>query len=199
MTTLATTRLVLSPLTLRDDALYCRVYTDPQVMQHVGPALSTESAMIDFEKALRGASQSPPLRHRWVVTERASGDHAGLVGLDYDNSCAEVGALLLGAHQDHGYAAEAIAALADLAFCRLGLTRLHTRHSRINARAAGLMRKLGFVPVGPIAQEEAQQRWQLSAQQWNKSRTRFAPPVQAKQLQSATVPVSLASVPGDEH
>lgn len=199
MTTLTTPRLLLRPLTVRDDEFYCSLYTDPLVMQHVGPALGREAALINFDKAVRGASQSPPLRHRWVLVERDSDDSVGLVGLDYDNLCAEVGALLLVAHQKRGYAAEAIAALADLAFNKLGLARLHTRHAPINAGAAGLMRKLGFVLDSPIAQEKAQRRWQLTVQQWDYSPYRKGRSAQAEQLQSPTVPVSCASVPGDKN
>ena len=197
--TMLTTRLLLRPLTDDDDEFYCSLYTDPQVMQHVAPALSAETASINFEKALRGASQSPPLRHRWVLVERDSDDSVGLVGLDYEDLRAEVGALLLLPHQGRGYAAEAIAALTEVAFLKFGLTLLHTRHARINGGAAGLMRKLGFAPAIPTDEKETECRWQLTAQQWCDSPYRSALPNQGEQLQSPPVPVSCGCVSGDKN
>jgi RimJ/RimL family protein N-acetyltransferase len=96
-----------------------------------------------------------------VIVEAGTGADVGLLGLLGDGAEAEVGALVVADRQGHGYAAEAITALARHAFADLGVRRLHTRHAPANAAAAGLMRKCGFAPLP--ADADGQVRWEFTA------------------------------------
>ena len=79
---------------------------------------------------------------------------------------AEVGAIILPAWHSRGYAAEAIALLAEYAFALPSCTRLHTRHAATNAAAIGLMEKLGFALVATDAEPPLGFRWELQRANW---------------------------------
>ena len=168
MSKLVTARLQLRPLGPDDETFYCRLYCDPALMRHVGAALTGDAALRSFHTARRSMEQSPPRRHLWVLVEQDSNLDVGLLGLECAGVSAEVGALVEASHQDRGYAAEAIAAIAGHAFLALGLTLLHTRHDAGNGGAAGLMRKLGFALISPPGATHC--RWQLTEGHWRASR-----------------------------
>ena len=70
--------------------------------------------------------------------------------------------LIFPEHQARGYASEAIDTVADFAFARLGLLRLHARHAPGHDLAAGLMASLGFVRA-PDADDGHPVRWERLA------------------------------------
>ena len=174
---LRSARLHLRKLVPADERLYCGLYTDPHVMRHVAAPLAPEAAQRAFRTVLRQLAGDPPLSHYWVLVPRTGRAAFGLVACVPDRDdpgSAEVGVLLQGHAEGRGYAAEAIAALADEAFDG-PFRRLWTRHSRDNALATGLMRKLGFAPMDGVGGDPAPVRWQLSRQEW-RDRTAFASP-----------------------
>ena len=162
-------RLDLRPLADGDEALYVRLYTDPQVMQRVGAPQDAGAAARGFRAALRMNAAAVPTRLFWVIHDRQAMQELGLSGLVLDApGDGEVGVVLPAAHQGRGVATEAIAALAEHAFSAMGLQRLHTRHEAGNGLAAGLMATLGFEAL-PAQGETARCRWQLTPQAWARS------------------------------
>ena len=165
---LRSARLHLRRLVSSDERLYCRLYTDPHVMRHVAAPLAPEAAQRAFRTVLRQLAGDPPRSHYWILVPRTGPAALGLMACVPDRgdpASAEVGVLLQGHAEGRGYAAEAIAALADEAFGG-SLRRLWTRHARDNALAGGLMRKLGFAPMDHVGGDPAPMRWQLSRQAW---------------------------------
>lgn len=174
MSELRSLRLQLDPLAEQDGPFYCGLYTDPEIMRHVGKPLDAEAARRSFRAVRCDATKAAPRRRQWVMRENPSREPVGLLGLDCQEHGAEVGALILPIHQARGYAAEAIAAVATYAFDTLGLTHLHTRHDGGHAAAAALMRKLGFEPSAPTSARGPDKFWQLSRKQWQASAYRRA-------------------------
>ena len=175
---LSTTRLRLRPLAASDERLYCSLYTDPHVMRHVAGPLAPEAAQRAFRTVLRQLASDPPLSHYWILVPRTGEAALGLMAClpDRDDpGSAEVGVLLHGHAEGRGYAAEAIAVLADAVFARPGQRRLWTRHARDNGLATGLMRKLGFTSLDDVGGDPAPVRWQLERQAWL-ARAAFASP-----------------------
>lgn len=161
MSLLATDRLNLTPLAPVHRALYCRLYTDPQVMRHIGACLDRAKAEHGFALALRAWDSPSPSNLVWSMDIRENAVSAGLLGLRMQGEDAEVGALILPEFQASGLATEAIAAIADHAFAILGLRRLFTRHRREHVAAAALMRRLGFSALPEVADDPLGQRWAL--------------------------------------
>lgn len=166
---LHTPRLHLRPLRRDDEAIYCALYTDAGVMRHVVEPLTAAAAQRAFAAVMRQLAAVPPQSHYWILASRGAGEALGLMALvpdREDGMSAEVGVLLFGPAQCRGYAAEAIAALADAVFAAPDHRRLWTRHGRENPAAVGLMRKLGFEPIEDAATGPAPVRWQLWRGTW---------------------------------
>jgi len=164
-------RLDLRPLAAADEELYCAIYTDIELMRLVAAPLTADAAQRAFAAArVANASGKSHLAY-WVLVERHQRVDIGLLGLlgQAMSDTAQVGAMILPAWHSRGYAAEAIAALADYAFSTLRLNRLHTRHAAANAAASGLMAKLGFVLIGTAAAGAHGHRWELRREHWRHS------------------------------
>ena len=164
----ATGRLRMRRLAQADEAFYCRIYTDAGLMRHVAQASTEQTARKDFQNACREDFQSAQWWY-WVMQTRDQEHDVGLLGLVASEGvggyAGEIGAMLLPAAQGGGLAAEAIAALVDIAFAQTTLQRLHTRHARANVAAEGLMRKLAF--TRQLADDKV--CWQLSRDTWRES------------------------------
>lgn len=164
-----TARLHLRPIGEADEALYCHLYTDPDLMQHIAPPITMEAARRSFAMALRQQSWA---RQRWILVDQAATARTGvgLLGLFLDageaaGRCAEIGVMLLPAWQGRGFAAEAIAAMAERVFLASHVDALWTRHAPRNALATGLMHKLRFVPED-MPGDASQRRWTLTRARW---------------------------------
>ncbi len=163
-----TARLHLRALSPPDERLYCSLYTNPHVMRHVAQPLSPAAAKRAFSAVLAQLAADPPRARYWILGSQEELGDLGLMAWvpdPGDVGSAEVGVVLAGPAACRGYAAEAIAALADAVFSRATSRRLWTRHAHDNGPAVGLMRKLGFMPLdadGP----PSQLRWQLERQAW---------------------------------
>lgn len=166
---LSTPRLRLRPLALPDERLYCSLYTDPHVMRHVAEPLAPEAARRAFMVVMEQLAADPPKACYWVIRPRDGGDALGLLAClpDRDDTgSAEVGVLLAGTAACRGYATESIEALAEAVFARPAQHRLWTRHAPGNGPALGLMRKLGFAPMGNSGSGSTPLHWQLRRQAW---------------------------------
>lgn len=153
-TPLAAPPFALHPFAEADLALYVGLFTDAEVMHHVGPP---------FERARAERAAAASLRHQrdeagrfrhWVITH-AEGT-AGLLGLALRSAAwaegeAELGVLLLPVWQARGAATAAITAVRPWAFDIARLAALTCHHAEGHAGAAGLMRRVGFVPAPPRA------------------------------------------------
>lgn len=163
-----TPRLHLRLMDERDEALYCRLYADPEVMRHIAAPLSAEAARRSFRA---GCRQQSARVQRWIVCERASDDcdGIGLVGLFLAGDEAELGIMLLARAQGRGYAAEAIAGMTDRVFASPTLQLLRTRQAPGNTAVVALMRRLGF--EGPESELEpavgsAGLQWRMTRVRW---------------------------------
>ena len=116
MTGFDTARLHLRPIGEGDEALYCGLYTDPDLMRHIAAPMTLEAAKRSFGAACR---QQSWMKQRWILLERSSAVpiSIGQLGLFVDadatqGASAEIGVMLLDDWQKRGYAAEAIMAMA---------------------------------------------------------------------------------------
>lgn len=159
-------QLILRPLNDADADLYCQLYTDAEVMGHIAPPLTPESARRAFDLALAQAA-APSRVGYWTSCLRGSRGGCGLLALipDQPNThSAEIGILLLPPIHGKGYGTEALATLGDHAFSMLRLERLWTRHHRANLAVTRMMKTLGFEPGQ--TQRRDQMRWVVGRDDW---------------------------------
>ena len=94
---------------------------------------------------------------QFVVVDKAAGKAIGTCLLfrhDEASARAELGFVLARRHWGGGYMAEALAALIDCAFGRMGMRRLEAEANPGNVASGRLLRRLGFVREGL-----ARERW----------------------------------------
>lgn len=166
---LDTPRLRLRPIGDGDGSLYCRLYTDPDVMRHIAAPLSADAAQRAFAAVLAQARQvSPPLR-LWALAERSSGRDIGIVALIRHggrDDALELGAMLLAGSQGRGLAAEAQAALLDRHFSTPAYPVVWSCNAVGNHAAVAVRRKLGFVPDPAGECGPGEMRWQITRERW---------------------------------
>lgn len=169
--TFKTSRFEAQLLGEGDQELYASLYTDPQVMAHIGPPLTRERAEAAFVRVCRG-NEHPSGRMRcWRLSHRESGDVVGVVALSCatDNpSRAELGIMLLPAWHARGVTTAVLKTLVDVVmrddWC-LGIVELIGRHAAGN-RAARVIQVLGFDEApGPGEYVE----WRLTRARWQAS------------------------------
>ncbi len=157
----------LRPLAEPDWPLYRTLYTDPEVLDRVGPALSPEQARRQFDRLRRDGDSPRPLYPLWTINPTCAPAPVGLIGLAITGDQAELGVLLLRSARNAGIASAAIRLLAGHAFSAFALRRLHTSHHPDHGAATGLMRRVGFQPLVEADAETSdgieQRRWQLLA------------------------------------
>ena len=164
----ATRRAWLRPLESGDEALYCRLYTDPEVMARIGAPLSPAVARRHFRAARRLNAVRPPREVRWAVRDAASGEGLGLlalVGGPPGSPDAELGFMLLPAAQGRGLARELVEAAARHAFGgdEAGPASLWARHAPSHGAVAAILAASGFRP-GPALGGSA--TWVLDRGHW---------------------------------
>jgi RimJ/RimL family protein N-acetyltransferase len=173
--TLRTPLFELRPLSERDRETYVALYTDADVMNHIGPPQDAASAERDFRATLRALERDGCRKEFWTLVEPGQDAGIGLIGLVRDDQGgSDLGIVIFTSQQGRSYAAYAIAAVANHAFDHLGLQWVRTRHAVANGRMDGLMRKLAFVP-DKAAAGDRYLHWQLTPGQWTDHRAAWTP------------------------
>jgi [ribosomal protein S5]-alanine N-acetyltransferase len=165
----STQRLHMRPLCEADEALYCHLYTDPDVMRHIAAPLSVEAAQRGFHAACRRAADAASSMHVWSISEHAASAGIGVLARIRHADAAdevELGIMLRAEGQGRGFSAEALAALTDFAFDTAPLRRVWTRQAPGNAAVVGLMYKLGFVRTDEGNADAIEWRWQVTRERW---------------------------------
>jgi RimJ/RimL family protein N-acetyltransferase len=155
--TLEGRRVTLREITPADDAGLLRVFGDPETMRwwSHGPLADLDAVAVyrsQIEKGLRDREL-----FQWAVTDRGSGLLMGTCTLsDWDatHRRASIGYILHRDHWGQGYGSDAVRALLDFAFQRMGAHRIEADIDPENAGSIALVEKLGFVLEGHL-----RERW----------------------------------------
>lgn len=150
---LETERLVLRPFQESDLDAYAALCADPEVMKYLNAAGSPISradawrqmAMYLGHWELRGFGT-------WAVSELASGEFVGRVGLHYPEGWpdGELGWTIARKFWGRGYAGEAARASIAHAFSTLGWSHLVSLIHPDNHRSARLAERLGYHAGGTV-------------------------------------------------
>jgi ribosomal-protein-alanine N-acetyltransferase len=144
---LTTARLHLRPFTAADHDAIHAVYSDPEVMRHVGhgahrTAAETANALRIYGEVLARRGYS-----FLAVTERETGalvGDAGLHPLAGQGPDVELGYTLARAAWGRGYATEVGRALIDYAFAELHVPRVVAQVEPTNLASRHVLEKLGM-------------------------------------------------------
>lgn len=149
--TLETERFLLRAVTLDDVADIFRIMSDPRVTRYFGtpPMTGSEQAQQRVQ-AIQTAFQEQA-GVRWAIAERVSGQLIGSAGfwrLIKPHDRAEVGYELAPEWWGQGVMPEALAAMLDFGFARMGLHSVEAQIHPDNSGSRRVLEKLGFVQEG---------------------------------------------------
>ena len=168
MDTFETARLRMRPLDASDEALYCALYTTPELMRFIGAPLSLEAAQRSFRSALRKPAPRP---QRWAVFDKADDRKIGQLGLVGHGDRPEIGVMLLAPAHARGLGTEAMQGLVDHAFAAYGLQSICAQQQVVdNPTVIRMMTRLGFSALPATAERPAGGDWELRRSQWLASR-----------------------------
>lgn len=171
MQTFETARLLMRPVCVDDEDFYCRCYTDPLLMEHIGEPLTREAALRSFTAALKKATGISDRRYTWVMQEKGVGAAVGLLAMFCDEAkpdpvYAELGTIMLSEFQNKGFTVEALRKLADVAFNMTPLQALLIKHKSQNNAVKGVTAKLGYQADITYSDGSASCQWVLSRNHW---------------------------------
>lgn len=144
---LQTNRLELLQLTEQDWPMISFLRSDPEVNAFVErPAAETKDDAIGFiAKINRGITNQQ--WYYWKITEQISGKMIGTIciwNFSEDQKTAEVGFDLHPDFQRKGFMSEALSAVTEFGFEKLGLTRIEAYTHRLNSSSKTLLEKSKF-------------------------------------------------------
>jgi len=119
-----TKRLVITPFTEDDKALFCDLYTNDNIMRYLEPTLTTATAEKYFKTVIKNMNKASPVIIAWAITLKSSGEKIGIQTLSWTKwpqaetdplfqtgEQPQVGIMLKETAQGKGYAKEAMSAL----------------------------------------------------------------------------------------
>jgi len=170
---LDTPRLRLRPMEPRDEAMFCHLYTDPDVMRRILPPLSAEAAAQSFQRACDHNAKDKPGHRFWAIDDKASNTAIGMAALLRTGDSAELGVMLRNGWWNRGISSEAFVPLIDHAFLGMGLDLIYAErpdddHALIIDK---LLDRFGFVRTPERATAPTQCRWELPHAVWHAQRS----------------------------
>jgi RimJ/RimL family protein N-acetyltransferase len=177
MAVLETSRLRLRLMEARDEAMFCHLYTDPEVMRRILPPLSAEAAAQSFARACNHNAKDTPGHRFWAIdytlADSATSDTTiGMAALLRTGDSAELGVMLRNGWWNRGISSEAFVPLIDHAFLGMELTLVYAQrpdddHARIIDK---LLDKFGFVHASDRLVDKTLCRWELPRSTWEERR-----------------------------
>lgn len=172
--TIQSARLSMRSLTPDDEAFYCSLYMDAEVMRYVGPPLSRDTALEGFRKSLDRMSQPSFERRVVVLLDRKTQQPIGISSvrmLRGKPGRAEVGTLLKAGMHEQGFGEECSTALISQAFSRPQIEELVAYSATGNAVVERLLTDLGFTRGETLPEgngRPARSIWTLTRDAWVK-------------------------------
>jgi len=153
--TLLTRRLVLRPVRMSDAEDMYEYSRDPEVARHVlwDAHRSIHQTREYIRFLLRQYRNAAP--GTFAIALRDSGKMIGTIGFMWvqtDNRSAEVGYSLSRAYWNQGYMSEALSAIVEFGFTKLGLNRIEAQHESDNPASGRVMLHAGMRHEGTLRQ-----------------------------------------------
>lgn len=153
--TILTPRLTLRPVRMSDAEDLYEYSRDPEVARHVlwdahQSIHQTRNYIRFLIRQYRNAAPST-----FAIALRDSGKVIGTIGFMWvqtENRSAEVGYSLSRAYWNQGYMSEALKAVVEFGFAKLGLNRIEAQHECSNPASGHVMANAGMKHEGTLRQ-----------------------------------------------
>jgi [ribosomal protein S5]-alanine N-acetyltransferase len=148
-----TERLKLRKIEDDDWALYQILYSNEDILAHVGPSVSEDVLKKYFSVNKDDTKQNK--QYTLIIEEKQSGVSVGSIGMykiQHTFQRCEIGFMLLPDSWGKGYATEAAKAVVKYAFNELGLNRISAVSAITNIASHKVLEKVGFEREGCLRQ-----------------------------------------------
>jgi len=143
-----TARLSMRPLSQDDADLYCGLYGDPDTMRFIGPPLSRQPALRNFQKVLASLGRRPVERVMLAIVETTTNRCIGIGALqdfEPERRRVEVGMMLVREGRGRGFGTEGLRALVSYSFATFGVDEAWLQHDANSTAAVGPPASLGLL------------------------------------------------------
>jgi RimJ/RimL family protein N-acetyltransferase len=150
---LKTEHLTIRKLNEKDWPLFSHLYTDSQVMKHIGEPQEEITVKQIFDQRLLPWEKTDNNGLSLVIENNISALPIGLIGLKSQNSetaIAELGIMLDLGHSGKGYGSEALKSVINYAFNQLDFHKLTATCSINNLASQKALEKNGFIKEGVL-------------------------------------------------
>ncbi len=148
---LTTERMTLREISLHDAEAMFAIRGDYEVTKYnSGRAYTTLEQARNLIRGIH-ADYADRKSIRWGMELKDSHEMVGVIGFNYWNLIdhrGSVGFDLARAYWQQGYMKEALSAMIDFGFSRMGLNRIEADASEHNAASIGLLTRVGFIQEG---------------------------------------------------
>lgn len=149
-----TERLRIRAFCAEDVPILVAYRGDPEVARFQGWSEFDEAQGREFVANLRrGRPGVPGEWYQFALELRSEGTLVGDIGLRVvadDPGTADIGYTLMRSYQGRGLASEAVRAVIELAFSRLGVRRIQATIDERNVRSLALARRLGMTEEAAV-------------------------------------------------
>lgn len=164
---ITTERLILRPLEERDRELVVSLYTDPKVMRNIAKPFSDEESHQYFERCKSAQAQNPATGIVWVLCQQEDQQAIGIIAFyTLTPSKANIGIMLLRGANGQLYPEEAMAAIMQHGYNKLGLKEIHAHFFTRNLATKRFVTKLGFEFL-PLAEGADSYHCVCKAENWS--------------------------------
>jgi RimJ/RimL family protein N-acetyltransferase len=158
--------LYLTPISKEDTQLFVEIYTDPQVMQFVGPVLNKDKALKLFKQCVNQVAKQHPQYLFYVINSKHSSEKFGIVGLLWNQQSQksiELGVMIAKTYINKAYAFKALKLLVKYVFMKFNVQEVVMICEESNTAASRISKGLGFRKKEIFVDKKTKQRkiiWQ---------------------------------------
>ena len=154
--TIETERLVLRRFSMEDaQTMYDNWASDDDVTRYLTWPTHTDSSVTEMVLWNWVDSYANDDFYNWAIQLKSDGQVVGsiaVVQIREHVSCAEIGYCMGKAWWHQGIMSEALSAVMDYLFDRVGMNRIQAKHAVDNPNSGGVMKKCGMTCEGTLRQ-----------------------------------------------
>jgi RimJ/RimL family protein N-acetyltransferase len=164
----------LTPVTKNDFELFNDIYTNPEVMEHVGPAFHQEATQKIFNQCVNQTTKEQPQYLFYVIKNKHNNEKFGFIGLLWnqpEKTSVELGIMIAKPYFSKGYAYKVTVLLMQYIFIELKLKSIVLFCNENNSAANRGVTAMGFENISLTDESMPNQRiikWKITSERYNK-------------------------------
>jgi RimJ/RimL family protein N-acetyltransferase len=166
----------LKLVTKDDIELFVEIYTDPMIMEHVGPAFNQETATELFNQCVNQTIKEQPKYLFYVIKNNQNNQKLGIIGLQWnqpESTSVELGVMIAKPYFSRGYAYKVTVLLMRYIFTELKLKSIVLFCNKNNSAANRGVTAMGFQKTNLSEESISNQgviKWKITSEKYNEIR-----------------------------